>query len=113
MIGSKRLQSYEGYKPLPKTPLVHISNLIYPTQVRDIWVTLYLQSNPNPNYRELWDELKVKWPRSYWDDWIRNPGQRRERACLRPEISRTKTFGKVGVSNGLFFDKHLKHIVLR
>jgi len=62
--------------------------------------------------RELWDELKVKWPKSYWDDWIRNPGQRRERACLRPEVSRTKTFGKVGVSNGLFFDKHLKHIVL-
>ena len=23
MIGSKRLQSYEGYKPLPKTPLVN------------------------------------------------------------------------------------------
>ena len=69
--------------------------------------------HPPFHNRELWDELKVKWPRSYWDDWIRNPGQRRERACLRPEISRTKTFGKVGVSNGLFFDKHLKHIVLR
>ena len=34
------------------------------------------------------------------------------RSCIRPEVSRTKTFGKIGVSNGLFFDKHLKFIVL-
>ena len=54
----------------------------------------------------------MKWPRSYWDDWMRDPAQRQERACIRPEISRTKTFGKIGVSNGLFFDKHLKYIVL-
>ncbi|TRY74448.1 hypothetical protein TCAL_04948 [Tigriopus californicus] len=62
--------------------------------------------------RELWRELSPKWPASYWDDWIRDPRQRRERACIRPEISRTKTFGKVGVSNGMFYDKHLKFIKL-
>ena len=63
--------------------------------------------------RELWvNELMQKWPKSYWDDWMRQPAQRRNRACIRPEISRTKTFGKIGVSNGLFFDKHLKYIVL-
>lgn len=62
--------------------------------------------------KDLWRELGVKWPRSYWDDWMRDPAQRQERACIRPEISRTKTFGKIGVSNGLFFDKHLKYIVL-
>eukprot|EP00095_Tigriopus_kingsejongensis_P000546 snap_masked-scaffold212_size255419-processed-gene-1.10 protein:Tk00546 transcript:snap_masked-scaffold212_size255419-processed-gene-1.10-mRNA-1 annotation:"alpha- -mannosyl-glycoprotein 2-beta-n-acetylglucosaminyltransferase" len=62
--------------------------------------------------RDLWAELSPKWPASYWDDWIRQPAQRRQRACLRPEISRTKTFGKVGVSNGLFYDKHLKFIQL-
>lgn len=62
--------------------------------------------------KELWRELSPKWPPSYWDDWIRDPRQRRERACIRPEISRTKTFGKVGVSNGLFYDKHLKFIKL-
>ena len=50
--------------------------------------------------------------RSYWDDWMRLPEQRRGRACIRPEISRTKTFGKIGVSNGLFYEKHLKYIVL-
>nr|CAD7571314.1 unnamed protein product [Timema californicum] len=49
---------------------------------------------------------------SYWDDWIRQPEQRRNRACIRPELSRTRTFGKIGVSNGHFFEKHLKYIKL-
>ncbi|XP_050690667.1 alpha-1,3-mannosyl-glycoprotein 2-beta-N-acetylglucosaminyltransferase-like isoform X3 [Eriocheir sinensis] len=62
--------------------------------------------------RELWEELGPKWPRSYWDDWVRAPEQRSGRACIRPEISRTRTFGKKGVSNGLFFEKHLKQIHL-
>ncbi|UYV75104.1 MGAT1, partial [Cordylochernes scorpioides] len=48
--------------------------------------------------RELWQELQVKWPKAFWDDWIRQPAQRKDRACIRPEISRTKTFGKIGVS---------------
>ena len=34
----------------------------------------------------------------YWDDWMREPAQRLERACIRPEVSRTRTFGKKGVS---------------
>lgn len=48
--------------------------------------------------KELWDELGAKWPRSFWDDWIRNPEQRKDRVCIRPELPRTRTFGKVGVS---------------
>ena len=43
---------------------------------------------------------------------MRQPEVRRSRSCIRPEVSRTKTFGKIGVSNGLFFGKHLKYIVL-
>lgn len=62
--------------------------------------------------KDLWQELQYKWPKSYWDDWMRQPQQRRDRACIRPEISRTKTFGKIGVSNGLFYEKHLKYIKL-
>ncbi|XP_049781255.1 alpha-1,3-mannosyl-glycoprotein 2-beta-N-acetylglucosaminyltransferase isoform X2 [Schistocerca cancellata] len=62
--------------------------------------------------KELWKELAPKWPLSYWDDWVRQPDQRRNRACIRPEISRTRTFGKVGVSNGHFYEKHLKYIKL-
>ncbi|XP_055535389.1 alpha-1,3-mannosyl-glycoprotein 2-beta-N-acetylglucosaminyltransferase [Wyeomyia smithii] len=62
--------------------------------------------------KELWEELAPKWPKAFWDDWIRQPEQRKERACIRPELPRTRTFGKIGVSNGLFFDKHLKYIKL-
>lgn len=47
---------------------------------------------------KLWAELSPKWPTSFWDDWIRNPEQRKNRACIRPEVSRTRTFGKIGVS---------------
>ncbi|XP_065214849.1 putative alpha-1,3-mannosyl-glycoprotein 2-beta-N-acetylglucosaminyltransferase isoform X2 [Planococcus citri] len=50
--------------------------------------------------RSLWQELLNKWPVSYWDDWMRRPEQRQNRSCIRPEISRTRTFGKIGVSNG-------------
>lgn len=62
--------------------------------------------------KSLWLELYSKWPRAYWDDWIRDPAQRKGRACIRPEISRTRTFGKIGISNGLFYEKHLKYIKL-
>nr|CAG4638463.1 EOG090X06K9 [Cyclestheria hislopi] len=62
--------------------------------------------------KDVWDELEPKWPKSYWDDWMRLPEQRKDRACIRPEVSRTRTFGKIGVSNGMFFDKHLKFIKL-
>ena len=34
------------------------------------------------------------------------------RSCIRPEISRTRTFGKKGVSHGQYFEQHLKYIVL-
>ncbi|XP_073981724.1 alpha-1,3-mannosyl-glycoprotein 2-beta-N-acetylglucosaminyltransferase-like [Rhodnius prolixus] len=62
--------------------------------------------------KNTWKELASKWPSSYWDDWIRQPEQRKGRACIRPEVSRTRTFGKIGVSNGLFYEKHLKYIHL-
>ncbi|XP_014442949.1 alpha-1,3-mannosyl-glycoprotein 2-beta-N-acetylglucosaminyltransferase [Tupaia chinensis] len=61
---------------------------------------------------ELWDELEPKWPKAFWDDWMRRPEQRKGRACVRPEISRTMTFGRKGVSHGQFFDQHLKFIKL-
>jgi alpha-1,3-mannosyl-glycoprotein beta-1,2-N-acetylglucosaminyltransferase len=48
--------------------------------------------------RELWSEIGPKWPKSFWDDWIREPEQRKDRACIRPELPRSRTFGKIGVS---------------
>ncbi|XP_017294975.1 alpha-1,3-mannosyl-glycoprotein 2-beta-N-acetylglucosaminyltransferase a [Kryptolebias marmoratus] len=62
--------------------------------------------------RELWEELEPKWPASFWDDWMRQPEQRRGRSCIRPEISRTLTFGRQGVSLGQFYDKYLRYIKL-
>lgn len=62
--------------------------------------------------KDIWTELSPKWPRAFWDDWMREPMQRRGRACIRPEIPRTRTFGRIGVSNGQFFDEHLQHIML-
>lgn len=62
--------------------------------------------------RKIWLELGEKWPLGFWDDWIRAPEQRQDRACIRPEISRTRTFGRVGVSLGQFFDQYLQFIKL-
>jgi alpha-1,3-mannosyl-glycoprotein beta-1,2-N-acetylglucosaminyltransferase len=61
----------------------------------------------------VWREIGPRWPRNYWDEWMRSPEQRRGRQCLYPEISRTYTFGKSGgASQGQFFDEHLAPIKL-
>ncbi|CAK1548811.1 unnamed protein product [Leptosia nina] len=61
---------------------------------------------------ETWDQLEPKWPEAFFDDWLRDPENTQGRACIRPEISRTYSFGKVGVSKGLFFDLHLRYMQL-
>lgn len=38
---------------------------------------------------KVWRELEAKWPGAYWDDWLREPQQRKGRHILRPEICRT------------------------
>ena len=62
--------------------------------------------------KSLWIELEPKWPLGFWDDWMREASQRKDRSCIRPEIPRTRTFGRVGVSHGQFYDQHLKFIKL-
>ncbi|KAJ0170294.1 hypothetical protein K1T71_014222 [Dendrolimus kikuchii] len=62
--------------------------------------------------KDTWLDLEKKWPPAFFDDWLRNPENVNGRACIRPEISRTYSFGKIGVSNGLFFDNHLRNILL-
>ncbi|KAG8461260.1 hypothetical protein KFE25_002449 [Diacronema lutheri] len=52
--------------------------------------------------RKLWAELGPKWPHSFWDDWLREPANRKGRVSIRPEISRTYTYGVKGVSSGQF-----------
>ncbi|RVE53615.1 hypothetical protein evm_001756 [Chilo suppressalis] len=62
--------------------------------------------------KETWLDLEQKWPEAFFDDWLRDPENTRGKACIRPEISRTFTFGKIGVSKGLFYDKHLRAMQL-
>lgn len=62
--------------------------------------------------RQLWEELQPKWPKMFWDDWMRKEEQRRGRQCIRPEVSRTANFGKVGVSQSFQFEKHVSKVVL-
>ncbi|XP_003737212.1 alpha-1,3-mannosyl-glycoprotein 2-beta-N-acetylglucosaminyltransferase-like [Galendromus occidentalis] len=57
-------------------------------------------------------ELLAKWPAVFWDDWLRQSTQRKGRNCIRPEVSKTTTFGKEGVSSGQFFDLHLATVQL-
>ncbi|CAJ0581819.1 unnamed protein product, partial [Mesorhabditis spiculigera] len=64
--------------------------------------------------KKLWDEFEPRWPQGFWDDWIREPENRKNRSCIRPEISRTamSAYGQKGASEGLFFTKHLARVVL-
>ena len=61
---------------------------------------------------DRWAEWEPRWPQGYWDDWLREPDQRRGRQCIAPEINRSRTFGKVGTSGGQFFGAWLATIQL-
>jgi len=63
--------------------------------------------------KTIWNEIKDNWPKGFWDDWMRKPEQRRDRACIRPEVSRTgiSPEGKKGVSAGQYYDNYLKKII--
>ena len=61
--------------------------------------------------RKLWTELRA-WTWGYWDDWLREPQQRKGRSCIIPEVNRVFTFGSVGTSAGQFYEQYLKGIRL-
>lgn len=48
--------------------------------------------------RRIWNEMRVKWPKGFWDDWLREPPQRNGRSCIFPEMNRVYTFGEKGSS---------------
>lgn len=58
--------------------------------------------------KSLWFELEPFWPDGFWDEFMRLPSTRKNRQCIRPEITRTFTFGEFGVSDAQFYDAHLK-----
>eukprot|EP00931_Biecheleriopsis_adriatica_P088486 TRINITY_DN62798_c0_g1_i1.p1 TRINITY_DN62798_c0_g1~~TRINITY_DN62798_c0_g1_i1.p1 ORF type:complete len:522 (-),score=106.78 TRINITY_DN62798_c0_g1_i1:75-1640(-) len=62
--------------------------------------------------KSMWDELRDRWTSAYWDEFMRRPDVRKGRKCIRPEISRSYTFGEEGTSAGQFFKGHLARIKL-
>uniref|UniRef100_A0A453Q8Z7 Alpha-1,3-mannosyl-glycoprotein 2-beta-N-acetylglucosaminyltransferase n=2 Tax=Aegilops tauschii subsp. strangulata TaxID=200361 RepID=A0A453Q8Z7_AEGTS len=62
--------------------------------------------------KSTWMELSPKWPKAYWDDWVRLKEVHRDRQFIRPEVCRTYNFGEHGSSMGQFFDQYLKPIKL-
>lgn len=62
--------------------------------------------------KSTWDELSPKWPKAYWDDWLRLKENHNGRQFIRPEICRTYNFGEHGSSLGQFFSQYLEPIKL-
>ncbi|XP_048337127.2 alpha-1,3-mannosyl-glycoprotein 2-beta-N-acetylglucosaminyltransferase [Ziziphus jujuba] len=62
--------------------------------------------------RSIWDELSPKWPKAYWDDWLRLKKNNKGRQFIRPEVCRTYNFGEHGSSMGQFFKQYLEPIKL-
>lgn len=62
--------------------------------------------------KSTWDELSPKWPKAYWDDWLRLQENHKGRQFIRPEVCRTYNFGEHGSSLGQFFNQYLKPIRL-
>lgn len=62
--------------------------------------------------RRIWAEVRDRWAVAYWDEFMRRPDVRQGRHCIRPEVSRSFTFGEQGTSGGQFFKTHLSKIRL-
>lgn len=62
--------------------------------------------------KSTWDELSPKWPKAYWDDWVRLKEVHKDRQFIRPEVCRTYNFGEHGSSMGQFFKQYLEPIKL-
>ncbi|XP_015579636.1 alpha-1,3-mannosyl-glycoprotein 2-beta-N-acetylglucosaminyltransferase [Ricinus communis] len=62
--------------------------------------------------KSIWNELSPKWPKAYWDDWLRLKENHKGRQFIRPEVCRTYNFGEHGSSLGQFFKQYLEPIKL-
>ncbi|CAB3399781.1 unnamed protein product [Caenorhabditis bovis] len=82
-------------------------NLVNQEDADKLWRTDFFPGLGWMLTKSLWEELSPIFPSSYWDDWMRSPSVRKNRSCIRPELSRTshnmKLAGK-GSSGGLFKD---------
>ena len=62
--------------------------------------------------RRVWEELGPKWPDAYWDDWLREPEQRRNRHVVRPVVCRTFHVKSTRGTSGGQYSHFLSDIVL-
>ena len=62
--------------------------------------------------RRVWEELAPKWPDAYWDDWLREPDQRRNRHVVRPVVCRTFHVKSTRGTSGGQYSHFLSDIVL-
>ncbi|GAQ79099.1 Putative N-acetylglucosaminyltransferase I [Klebsormidium nitens] len=62
--------------------------------------------------RRMWAELGPKWPKAFWDDWMRLKDVRNGRQTIFPEICRNYNFGEHGSSLGQYFEQYLRPIRL-
>ena len=62
-------------------------------------------------HRELWNELKPKWPGDHWDHWMRLSTTHRGRQCVSPELSRNFNIGEKGATvQSATYNQFLKRI---
>ena len=107
------------------SPLMDIDKSIYCISAWNDYGQKGLVKDPNALYRtdvfpglgwmltqDLWKELKDKFSLAFWDDWFRERKQTQNRSCIRPEISRTYTFGQIGSSGGWFYMEYLHKMEL-
>ncbi|KII64107.1 Alpha-1,3-mannosyl-glycoprotein 2-beta-N-acetylglucosaminyltransferase [Thelohanellus kitauei] len=53
--------------------------------------------------REIWADVKNRWPDRYWDEHFRSPSITKGRSCIYPEVPRVENFGRNGVSQGSYY----------
>ena len=72
------LLGVSAYNDLGQPQLVHDPRAVYRS---DFFPGLGWMLNSH-----AWEELGPKWPEAFWDDWLREPPQRKGRHFLRPEV---------------------------
>lgn len=100
----KSIMAVSSWNDNGQRQFVHDPNILYRS---DFFPGLgWMLSKPT------WNELSPKWPKAYWDDWLRLKENHKGRQFIRPEICRTYNFGEHGSSLGQFFKQYLEPIRL-
>ena len=77
--------------PSTSTPFCSLTALLYRSD--------YFAAGSYLVTSQLWSEISNAWKLKFWMHWIRSDEIRKERACIRPEISRAIPFDEVGINS--------------